>query len=148
MWDKKGNDRLAAWRKFRYNITPLPLDKQLSETVGLWKNCHIGNNNHDFLNIDDWPGPWEHILEDSFNDFGRALGMCYTLILIDNWNLNNLKIQVYKDLKKISFYNVVNLNDTYILNYEFNKVMNISSIPESAKLLCEHDYIDLLNKFK
>jgi hypothetical protein len=87
-------------------------------------------------------------LEDSFNDFGRALGMCYTLILIDNWNQDNLKIQVYKDRQKSSFYNVVNLNDKYILNYEFNKVMNISSIPKSAKLLCEHDYIDLLNKSK
>jgi hypothetical protein len=146
MWRNKGNERLAAWRNFRKSQASLSLSDQLNNVVNLWKNSDLGNNHYDYFNIDDWPSPWELILDDSYDDFGKALGMSWTLIMIDDNKLKNLKLSCYKDADRSSFYHIVHVEDKFMLNYQFDKVSNTSLLPETAVLLCEYNYIDLFNK--
>lgn len=146
MWEKKGNERLAAWRDFRKSQTAISLSDQLNNIVNLWKNCDLGNNHYDYFNISDWPSPWELILDDSYDDFGKALGMAWTLVMIDDNKTTNLKLSSYKDLDRSSFYHVVHVEDKFILNYQFDKVSNKAQLPKTASLLCEYNYIDLFNK--
>lgn len=146
MWDLKGNERLAAWREFRRDQTSLSLNEQLKNTVNLWKTSCLGNTHYDYYNIDDWPSPWELIQDDSYDDFGKALGMAWTLVMIDDDKIKNLKLSSYKDLDRSSFYHVVHVEDKFILNYQFDKVSTKAQLPKTASLLCEYNYIDLFNK--
>jgi len=147
MWYKKGNDRLSEWRKFRYLQKSLPLNEQLQNTVNLWKDCHLGHTHYDFLNIKDWPTPWELVLEDSFDDFSRALGMAFTLIMIDDWQNESLFLRCYKDSDRSTFYHTLELNDI-ILNFNLGEIINKNYFSKSAKLICEYNYIDLCSKSK
>lgn len=147
MWDKKGNERLAAWRQFRQNQVSQPTDTQINNTVRLWKDCHLGNHHYDFLNIKDWPTPWELILEDDYDEFSRALGMAYTLILIDDWKPMEFYLRSYKDSEHSCFYHVLEFDDI-VMNYHYDRTIKNNVFPQSAKLICEYNYIDLLSKSK
>jgi len=148
MWNNRGNERLAAWRKFRYMQSLLPLDEQVKNAIKLWKDCHLGTTHYDFSNINDWPTPWELIMEDSFDGFTRALGIAWTLIMTDGWENKEIKLRCYIDIEKSSHYFLVEINDDLILNYHFDKPISRSTIPTGARLLCEYNFIDLLSKTK
>jgi hypothetical protein len=147
MWDRRGNDRLAAWRKFRLDQATCSEDQQIANTIELWKYCHIGSNHYDYLNINDWPTPWELILDDNYDDFSRALGMAWTLVMIDNWNDQNIYLRCYKDMDHSCFYHVVELKDK-VINYNYGKAISRDKFPQSARLICEYNYIDLSSKSK
>jgi len=149
MWSEKGNARLSAWRKFRQIQENQTIENQIQNTLDLWKLCHLGSTYYDFNEPNEWPTPWELIIQDNYDSFTKALGISWTLIMIKDWKNQNLFLRCYKDIEQSSYYFLVELDDLgLVLNYHFNQSISNKLIPQSSKLIREYNFIDLFNKTK
>jgi hypothetical protein len=67
----------------------------------------------------DWPDPWQLLQDNIFCDLARALGICYTLIMIDHADITDVELVCCNGV------NLVRVNDgKYILNYESGSCVN------------------------
>ena len=68
-----------------------------------------------------WPDPWELLVENTYCEVARALGICYTLLLLDE---NNVEIAEATDNTGNDVVIVLVDNAKYILNYWPDTVVN------------------------
>lgn len=67
----------------------------------------------------DWPDPWQLLQDNIFCDLARALGICYTLIMIDHADITDVELVCCNGT------NLVRINQgKYILNYERDTCVN------------------------
>jgi len=98
--------------------------------------------------ISNWPNPWQLITDNLYCDLSIALGMYYSLALLDHPKITDLRLQVYKVPE--GWLNLSSINQgKYVLNYNHGKVVNNSQLSISQKnLRFEYLNIDLCSKFK
>ena len=80
MFQLKTEDRLRAWREFRYSIGRLPLDQALQQTVELWSRAPFIPYHLDAKDRMSWPDPWQLVDENIYCDLAKALGIMYTML--------------------------------------------------------------------
>lgn len=121
MWESSYQARLADWVNLRQSACHLPLDKQLALVNEWWFRAPIVNKRVEW---GKWPGPWDLLNNNGYCELARALGIVYTLLLIDDINYTDLKIiQTEKD-------NLVLVDQgKYILNWAPGEMLNIDSTP-------------------
>jgi len=86
--------------------------------VDWWKFTPIGSRAIDPYESTEWPNPWELIHTGNFDENAIALGMAYTLHLMD-WPCEVVLLQ---DMKKQFIGLVVLVDNTYIMNYNYGTV--------------------------
>jgi hypothetical protein len=64
--------------------------------------------------IDAWPDPWELLVENTYCTVARALGMCYTLLLL---GIDDIELVEARDNTGIDVVIVLVDNAKYVLNY-------------------------------
>lgn len=111
-------ERLQEWYNLRENIKYLPLDQQCTQTDNWWQKTPLVNRYLHAHFIEEWPMPWDLLNDNEYCQYARALGMIYTLHLV---NVTNIKLYEAKDQDGIDVVLVI-VNDNYVLNYWPNTV--------------------------
>lgn len=134
MWNQKPDERLREWKTFRRNISQLTLQEACDKTSHLWSYAPFVNH---YLDSDKnssatpWPNPWELLHDNYYCDIAKALGMLYTLCL-SNHQPENIHLLICQDSVTRQAYNLVSVLDgKYVLNFEFDSVVNNTQLPAS-----------------
>jgi hypothetical protein len=124
MWKTLYQERLADWYNLRQAAAALELEDQLNLINDWWFHAPIVNRVVTWDDPGNWPTPWDLLVNNGYCELARALGIVYTLLLLDR--------QLYTDLEIISTGqdNLVQIDSgKYILNWAPGEVLNINSTP-------------------
>lgn len=118
MFNKSVNDRLSTWINFRHQ-----LDIAQNPLQEVWDFWHTSpfipyNKNIDPYNKKSWPSPWEIIAENKYDDFTRSLMIAWTLKLTEKFKQSKIEIKTLVDKNRNRQYNLVFVDDTWIINFE------------------------------
>ena len=79
--------RLLQWNQLRSTIQKLDTLQKCIEVDRFWQAAPLVNH---YLYIDEtasWPDPWQLLVENTYCTVARAVGMCYTLLLAGEKNI-------------------------------------------------------------
>jgi hypothetical protein len=120
MWPKTFDARLASWNQLRNRVQTLALDAALAEINAWWFNSPWRPY---YLHWDDqptWPDPWQLLSDDVYCDLARALGILYTISLLDRADMADATLVLTE-----SGDNLVQVaKEKYILNWKVDSVVN------------------------
>jgi hypothetical protein len=123
MWPSAYQDRLEKWVQLRERCRDRELVHALQDINDWWFQTPWRPY---YLHWDDhatWPTPWELLEDNIFCGLARALGIMYTIILIDHEKIHEV------NLIETSDDNLVLVNDgKYILNWSPSEILNINSV--------------------
>lgn len=133
--------RLKSWATLREKIAELPADQKVIEIDKFWQQVPLMNHylHRDF--IYEWPSPWQLISDNLYCEYGKALGMIYTLILTDTKNIE--LVEAIDDNNNEVVLVLVD-NAKYVLNYWPGTVVN--NIITDFKITRTLDISPLYNK--
>ena len=81
MWDTSIQDRLSSWFLFRRRLDRLPLEQAITEVNSFWWRAPISNQYYCCDTPTDWPDPWQLLVDNTYDNIARGLGMLYTISL-------------------------------------------------------------------
>jgi hypothetical protein len=111
MWENRYEDLLLEWSALRASAKVLPLEDALHLIHNWWQNAPLGSQHLHIADYEDWPTPWELLLEKSFDELAKSIGIAYTLILLEHDEIKSLQVAQAEN------YSVVQINDgQYTLN--------------------------------
>lgn len=134
MFKKNIDDRISSWAQHR---TQLEISNNPFEDVwNFWRDApHITYNNQ----IDpyfqyNWPNPWDIIVYNKYDDFTKALMIGWSLKLTKRFQNNKIEIKTLVDNLKIRQYNLVYVDDEWVINYNDNGPVPMKDIPNDFVL--------------
>lgn len=120
MWPATFDVRLASWNQLRDHVYSLPLETALTEINAWWFRSPWRPY---YLHWDDqpnWPDPWQLLSDDVYCDLARALGILYTISLLDRADMADATLVLTE-----SGDNLVQVaKEKYILNWKVDSVVN------------------------
>jgi hypothetical protein len=120
MWPDTFGDRLTSWNQLRNHAQALPVEHALEQINQWWFQTPWRPY---YLHWDDmptWPDPWQLLNDNVYCDLARALGILYTITLLNRADLATAELVLTE-----SGHNLVLVNKTkYILNWVPNNVVN------------------------
>lgn len=120
MWPDTFGDRLTSWTQLRNHTQALPVEHALEQINQWWFQTPWRPY---YLHWDDmptWPDPWQLLNDNVYCDLARALGILYTITLLNRADLATAELVLTE-----SGHNLVLVNKTkYILNWASNNVVN------------------------
>ena len=120
MWPKTFDQRLADWYNLRTFCKNQPIDQALSTIAGWW---NLAPWQPYYLHWDDqkdWPDPWQLLNDNVYCDLAKALGILYTITLMDRADMTPVDLVLTQDER-----NLVLVDKTkYILNWTPGIVVN------------------------
>ena len=120
MWPKTFSDRLESWNQLRIRAQTLPLSDALTAINQWWFTSPWKSY---YLHWDDqpnWPDPWQLLSDNVYCDLARALGILYTISLLDRADMAPADLVLTDD-----GYNLVQVaKEKYILNWEPDSIVN------------------------
>jgi hypothetical protein len=129
------DDRLSCWARQRLLIdeSEESTEKILLELWNFWKQAPFVpyNNKIDPFFQYGWPTPWDIIVDNKYDEFTRALMMGWTLKLTKKFKNSQLVLKTVTDNLKPSQYNLLVVNDEWVLNYSDLGPVPANTIPES-----------------
>lgn len=135
MFQQKPEDRLRSWREFRSTLDLIPLEQALAQTAEYWARAPFTPY---YLDPDDpsrWPDPWTLIVENTYCDVAKCLGIVYTVTLTTHRTDLDIVFQQYTDTRNNHVYNLACVNQgKYILNMIDGAVVNTKQIDKTLAL--------------
>lgn len=122
--------RLSSWYKLRAKLEDSDTKTKCIEVDKWWQNAPLVNHHLHLLDSESWPGPWELLVENTYCTVARALGMCYTLLLI---GISDIEIVEATDSNGEDVVLVLADSAKYVLNYWPDMVVNINSADFTIK---------------
>lgn len=127
-------ERLSHWLKLRHEIDNVENPLQI-----VWDFWHQSpfiphNRNIDPYYQKSWPSPWEIIAENKYDDFTRALMIAYTLKLTKKFNNSRIELRTLVDISDPREYNVVYIDDTWVLNYDDEGPVLVKNLNSSFRV--------------
>lgn len=120
MWPDTFGDRLTDWNQLRNNTQALSVEHALEQINQWWFQTPWRPY---YLHWDDmatWPDPWQLLNDNVYCDLARALGILYTITLLNRADLATAELVLTE-----SGHNLVLVNKTkYILNWVPDGVVN------------------------
>jgi len=135
------DNRLQSWYNLRNQIKHYNLEQQCIEIDKWWQRAPLLNHYLHPVDLPNWPGPWELLVENTYCTLARGLGMCYTLMLM---NISNIEYVLAKDSDSDEIPLVLVDNAKYILNYYPDTV--ISNNLKDFKIVSKIDIKTINNK--
>ena len=130
VWQQSPEERLKLWRKFRKDNENLEDQECLQAIVDWWKFTPIGSRAIDPYSKDTWPDPWQLIYEGNFDENAVALGIAYTLHLME-WPCT---VSLVQSEDKTFFGLIVIVDDEYVLNYTYGEIDKFSEMQQISVL--------------
>ena len=122
MWQDDYDRRLADWMQLRQRIRPLALADCLQNIQDWWQHSPWTPF---YLHWDDrqtWPHPWQLLADNVFCDVARALGMLYTIHMLDRVDCSDA-CMVQSDQGNLVLVQAAK----YIMNWPSHDIVNIAS---------------------
>jgi hypothetical protein len=134
MFDLNEDDRLSAWSELRKHIDTC--HDPLQAVTNFWAHTPFVGHNHkiDPFYQASWPTPWEIIVDNRYDDFTKAVMMGYTLLLTDKFKNSEIQIKTLVDTEFKRLYNIVCVDNTWVLNYDDRAVLRVDNIPSLYSL--------------
>lgn len=113
--------RLSDWYDLRVRLEDSPLEEKCVEIDKWWQKAPLVNHHLHLLDSENWPDPWQLLVENTYCEVARALGMCYTLLL-----LGEVEIKIAEATDRMGDDVVIVLVDNakYVMNYYPNTVLS------------------------
>lgn len=135
MFDKSTDERLSAWlairREVEHSCDPFVLISDF------WSHAPFVpyNRNIDPYNQKSWPTPWEIIIHNHYDDFTLAVMMAYTVKYTTRYRDSQVEIRSFYKSDKSQMFNLVYIDNTYVLNYRDQlTAVSVSEIPDTLML--------------
>jgi hypothetical protein len=124
-------DRITAWAEFRHSLD-ISTDP-LKDIADFWSEIKLVpfNKSVDPYNHFSWPSPWQIIADNLYDDLTVALMIGYTIKLTNRFKNSRVEIRSLVDSNRKQLYNLVYIDDEYVLNYLKSQVIEAQDIPES-----------------
>ena len=135
--------RLQDWFQLRKSVINLPIDKQCITIDEWWQRAPLVTHHLHPLDMENWPDPWELLSENTYCEVARALGMCYTLLLLD---ISDVEMVLSTNNIGEDVVLVLVDNAKYILNYWPNTVVNNNL--RDFKIVSKIDLDKIIKKIK
>lgn len=134
MFEKSPDDRLTAWSEHRHSLDNSP--NPLEDLVEFWRYAPYipYNRKVDPYNLQRCPTPWDIIIENKYDDFTKALMMAWSLKLTNKFKESKIEIKTYTDADKNRQYNLVFIDDEWVINYRDSHVDKQEDLSESLLL--------------
>lgn len=122
--------RLRSWYELRANLTDKDITSKCIEVDNWWQQAPLVTHYLHLLDSESWPGPWDLLVENTYCTVARALGMCYTLLLL---GITDIEIVEATDVNGEDVVLVLVDSAKYVLNYWPNTVVNNCSTDFTIK---------------
>jgi hypothetical protein len=134
MFDSAVDDRLSGWAELRKNIETS--ETPFEDVVDFWSAAPFTafNHNIDPFYVASWPTPWEIIVENKYDDFTKAVMIGYSLLFTDRFKDSDIQIKTLVDTEGKRLYNVVYVDDSWVLNYKDSQVVLADKVPSLYNL--------------
>ena len=134
MFNQPVDSRLTEWIDHRKQLDEV--ENPLQEVWDFW---HLApfiphNRNIDPYYQKSWPSPWEIIEDNKYDDFTKALMIGWTLKLTKKFKNSKIELKTFVDQSKTREYNLVYVDEQWVINYNDNGPINADSVPESFRL--------------
>lgn len=133
MWPVDFASRLESWNQLRDRCQHLPIEQALQNINSWWFDVPWRPY---YLHWDDqaiWPDPWQLLSDNHYCDLARALGILYTITLLDRADLGDATL-VLTD----SGDNLVQVaKSKYILNWDRDTIVNTIQATNIKKQLTQ-----------
>lgn len=113
--------RLRSWYELRKKIESVDTQTKCVEIDCWWQLAPLVNHHLHILDSKTWPGPWDLLVENTYCTVARAVGMCYTLLLTGE---NDIELVEATDKTGDDVVLVLVDNAKYVLNYWPNTVLS------------------------
>jgi hypothetical protein len=113
--------RLKNWCELREKIASSDTRTKCIEVDRWWQKAPLINHHLHLLDNQLWPSPWELLSENTYCTVARALGMCYTLLLI---GIEDIELVEATDTQGEDMVLVLVDRAKYVLNYWPDTVVN------------------------
>jgi len=122
MWPQDYSARLQAWADLRDQCTQSPLAQAMGHIHAWWQQTPWQPYYLHWDDREDWPTPWELLSDNVYCDLARALGIVYTISMIERDDITEV------ELADTDQGNLVLVNQgKYILNWHTSDELNIPS---------------------
>lgn len=115
--------RLQNWHDLKEKIKNQDSKTKCIEVDKWWQQAPLVSRHLHILDTETWPNPWELLVENTYCEVARGLGMCYTLYMAGE------KTVEFVEAADVSGNDVVIVlvdDAKYILNYWPDTVLNNS----------------------
>jgi hypothetical protein len=134
MFNQPVDSRLTEWIDHRKQLDEV--EDPLQEVWDFW---HLApfiphNRNIDPYFQKSWPSPWEIIEENKYDDFTKALMIGWTLKLTKKFKNSKIELKTFIDQSKTREYNLIYVDEQWVINYNDNGPINADNVPESFRL--------------
>ena len=120
MWPVSFASRLESWNQLRDSCQTLPIEQALQAINTWWFDVPWRPY---YLHWDDqliWPDPWQLLSDNHYCDLARALGILYTITLLDRADLGDATLVLTQDGDNL----VQVAKSKYILNWDRDTIVN------------------------
>ena len=120
MWPANFASRLESWNQLRDSCQTLPLEQALQAINSWWFDVPWRPY---YLHWDDqpnWPNPWQLLSDNHYCDLARALGILYTITLLDRADLGDATLVLTDQGDNL----VQVAKSKYILNWDRDTIVN------------------------
>lgn len=120
IWPVNFDDRLQSWAQLRDQCQTLSLADALLAVNQWWFRSPWRPY---YLHWDDWamwPDPWQLLSDNTFCDLARALGILYTISLLDRADMADAELVLTEEGDNL----VLVAKEKYILNWSVDSVVN------------------------
>ena len=115
--------RLKSWYDLRKSLEDSDIKTICLEIDKWWQRAPLVNHYLHQTDIDNWPGPWELLVENNYCQLARGLGMVYTLQLV---GIKDIDFCIAIDDNSEEYPLVLVDSAKYICNYYPNTVISNS----------------------
>ena len=133
MWPVSFSQRLESWNNLRDCCQSPPPEKALKTINSWWFDVPWRPY---YLHWDDqanWPDPWQLLSDNHYCDLARALGILYTITLLDRVDLSDATLVLTHSGDNL----VLVTKSKYILNYHGDTVVNTIQVTDIKKQLTQ-----------
>jgi hypothetical protein len=143
MWNQPLQQRLTTWRTFRDTLGNKTLHDAIHATNNFWNKLPIDSSYYRYDHLELWPGPWELLQENYYDNIAKSLGMLYTIVLSKHGD--NIEIDIRHYQSQTSIHDVVWIDQgKYVLNWDLEVRVNTSLQLENYSLVGQTTATDLL----
>ena len=115
--------RLKSWYDLRKSLEDKDVKTICLAIDNWWQFSPLLNHYLHPTEVDNWPGPWELLVENNYCQIARGLGMIYTLNLV---GINDIDFCIAIDDNNEEYSLVMVNSAKYICNYHPNTVISNS----------------------
>ena len=133
MWPADFAGRLESWNDLRDQVQNLPVKNTLEIINAWWFSVPWRPY---YLHWDDqpnWPDPWQLLSDNHYCDLARALGILYTITLLDRADLGDSMLVLTDQGDNL----VQVAKSKYILNWDRDTVVNTIQATNIKKQLTQ-----------